>query len=40
MPNSENDRLGGRLELLDPDLLGAAQRVVYDALTQAAVPES
>lgn len=40
MPNSGNDRLGGRLELLDPDRLDGAQSVVYDALTQAVVPES
>jgi 4-carboxymuconolactone decarboxylase len=40
MSNSGADRLGGRLELLDPDRLDGAQRVVYDALTQAAVPES
>jgi 4-carboxymuconolactone decarboxylase len=40
MSNSDHDRLGGRLELLDPDRLDAAQRVVYDALTQAVVPES
>ncbi len=40
VPAPPADDLGGRLALLAPDDLDAAQREVYDALTQIVVPEA